>query len=269
MLAHQMVPALTCSAARSAPLARGSLAEVKDTALNLAWEQLTRQVSRCRLPFCDVTVGLVHGGGEVLLVDTSTTLLEARAIAEDVVALTGREVGHVLLTHNHFDHILGHSVFAGARTYCSPEVVTTMATQGPQLRAEAVRHGADAEDVDRAIEALAAPRDSTAAAVVGLGDVEVRISHPGRGHTDHDLIAVVTGTDRTVVFCGDLVEESGDPCVDEYSDLSAWPAALERVLATGGQGAVFVPGHGAVVEAAFVRRQAAWLAGLRDRSGGQ
>ncbi len=232
-------------------------------ALNLAWEQLTRHVLRCRLPFCDVTIGLVHSGSEVLLVDTGTTLLEAQAIAEDVVALTGHGVGHVLLTHNHFDHILGHSVFAGARTYCAPEVVATMVTQGPHLRADALRHGADADEVDCAVAALAAPRGSPTVAVLGLGDVEVAISHPGRGHTDHDLIAVVTDADRTVVFCGDLVEESGDPCVDEQSDLLAWPATLERVLAAGGDAAAFVPGHGAVVDAAFVRRQAAWLC---DRS---
>ena len=83
-----------------------------------------------------------------------------------------------------------------------------------------------------------------------------------RGHTDHDLIAFVTGEDPAVVFCGDLVEESGDPCIDEQSDLLAWPATLERVLAAGGDGAVYVPGHGALVDATFVRRQAEWLAGL-------
>jgi len=231
-------------------------------ALNLAWEQLGQHVFRCRLPICDVTIGLVHAAGEVLLIDTGTTLPEARAIAEDVVVLTGREVGDVLLTHNHFDHILGHSVFAGARTYCSPEVVATMATQVEHLRADAVGHGADADAVDRAVGALAAPSSSIAAAVIALGDVEVAISHPGRGHTDHDLIAVVTGEDSAVVFCGDLVEESGDPCIDEQSDLLAWPATLERVLAAGGDGAVYVPGHGALVDATFVRRQAEWLAGL-------
>ncbi len=137
-----------------------------------------------------------------------------------------------------------------------------MATQVEHLRADAVGHGADAGAVDRAVAALAAPGILIAAAVIALGDVEVAISHPGRGHTDHDLIAVVTGEDPAVVFCGDLVEESGDPCVDEQSDLLSWPATLERVLAAGGDGAVYVPGHGALVGATFVRRQAEWLAGL-------
>ncbi len=227
--------------------------------LNQVWEQLTSHVWRCRLPFCDVTIGLVAAGGEVLLVDAGTTLDEARAVAADVRALTGHDVGHVLLTHHHFDHILGYSVFAQARTYCAARVVATMTAGHAYLRADALRHGADAERVDRALAALGSPDDATAEAVLHFGDLNVAIGHPGRGHTDHDLTAVVTGAERTVVFCGDLVEESGDPCLDERSDLAAWPATLHRLIDMGGAGAAYVPGHGAVVDANFVRRQADWL----------
>jgi hypothetical protein len=92
-------------------------------------------------------------------------------------------------------------------------------------------------------------------AVNDLGDCTVSVSHPGRGHTDHDLITVVAGLDRPVVFCGDLVEESGDPSVDADSDLVEWPSTLVHVLEAGVEDAVFVPGHGAVVDAAFVRGQ--------------
>jgi glyoxylase-like metal-dependent hydrolase (beta-lactamase superfamily II) len=63
-----------------------------------------------------------------------------------------------------------------------------------------------------------------------------------------------------VVFCGDLVEESADPSIDSESDVDAWPAALDRILALGGQHGIYVPGHGAVVDAAFIRRQRDWLA---------
>ena len=99
-------------------------------------------------------------------------------------------------------------------------------------------YGADAGEVDRAIAALRVPEHQVASAVVDLGDRTVSISHPGRGHTGHDLIAVVTGSDRPVVFCGDLVEESGDPAIDAGSDP--------------------VPGHGAVVDAAFIYGQRDW-----------
>jgi glyoxylase-like metal-dependent hydrolase (beta-lactamase superfamily II) len=148
--------------------------------------------------------------------------------------IANREVSHIVLTHNHFDHILGSSAFDGAEIYCAAEVATTMAERTEHLRADAVRYGADAAEVDRAIAALRAP--------------EHRVNS-----------AVVTGSDRPVVFCGDLVEESGDPAIDADSDPVAWPATLERVIEGGGEDAVFVPGHGAVVGAAFVRRQRDWL----------
>ncbi len=62
------------------------------------------------------------------------------------------------------------------------------------------------------------------------------------------------------MFTGDLVEESADPVIDADSDLAAWPATLGRLLAVGGPDAIYVPGHGKVVDAAFVARQRDWLA---------
>src|SRR5262249_41919340 len=157
----------------------------------------------CRLPFLDVTVGLVYGRDGVVLVDSGTTLTEARGIARDVRAIADREVGHIVLTHNHFDHILGASAFDGAEIHCAPEVAETIAGRTAHLRADALHHGADTDEVDRAIAALREPEHQVRSAVIDLGDRTVSIRHPGRGHTDHDLIAVVTGSDKPVVFCGD------------------------------------------------------------------
>jgi glyoxylase-like metal-dependent hydrolase (beta-lactamase superfamily II) len=227
--------------------------------VNFVWERIADGVFRCRLSFLDVSVGLVYGRAGALLIDTGTTLTEARAIAGDVQDIAGAEVSHILLTHNHFDHLLGASAFDGAEIYCAPEVAATMADRTDHLRADALRYGAEAGEVDRAIAALREPEYRVTAAVVDLGDRTVSISHPGRGHTGHDLIAVVAGDERPVVFCGDLVEESGDPAIDADSDPVAWPSTLERLIEAGGEDAVFVPGHGAVVDAAFIRRQQDWL----------
>lgn len=73
------------------------------------------------------------------------------------------------------------------------------------------------------------------------------------------VVPPVSGADRTVVFCGDLVEESGDPAIDADSDVTSWPVTLDRLLDAGGADAVYVPGHGAVVDAVFVRKQQEWL----------
>lgn len=227
--------------------------------MNFAWERLGDGVHRCRLPFLDVTVGLVCGATGTLLIDTGTTLAEANAVKADIAEIADRSVSHMMLTHNHFDHIFGSSVFAGAAVYCAPEVAETISNRAEHLRADAVRYGADRDEVADAIAALRTPDNPVSRADLDLGGVTVAISHPGPGHTDHDLIAVVAGGGPVVVFCGDLVEESGDPLIDGDSNLRAWPATLARVLEAGGPDATFVPGHGAVVDAGFVERQRRWL----------
>ena len=91
----------------------------------------------------------------------------------------------------------------------------------------------------------------------------------GPGHTAHDLAILVRGGlgdpaapdsgpgtgSPEIVFCGDLVEESGEPQAGPDAVPSRWPAALDRLLALGGEDAVYVPGHGAAVDAGFVRAQ--------------
>ena len=228
------------------------------------WEHLADGVYRCRLPFLDVTVGLVHGAAGVLLIDCGTTLAESGGIADDVRQLTGSEVTHLVLTHHHFDHILGVGGFPHAQTYAAAPVAAALSTGIGAVRDYALRYGADPGDLDLAIAAVKTPDYVIENADIDLGDRLVRVEHPGRGHTDHDLVVVVPASGPgPVVFCGDLIEESADPAIDEGSDVTAWPQTLDRVLAMGGEDARYVPGHGAVVDAEFVRRQRDWLA---DRS---
>jgi len=226
------------------------------------WEPLSDGVYRCRLPFLDVTVGVVQGSSGILLIDSGTTLLEASRIADDVAVITGGAVTHLVLTHHHFDHVLGSAGFPGAVSYAPPAVGAALMTRIGEVRAHALEYGADTEAVDRAIAAVRAPDHEVMTVDLDLGDRTVHVEHPGPGHTDHDLVVVVPG-EHAVVFCGDLVEESADPAVDAGSDVRAWPHTLDRVLALGGPDGIYVPGHGAVVDAAFVRRQRNWL---RSRS---
>jgi hypothetical protein len=136
-----------------------------------------------------------------------------------------------------------------------------LTTDIAQLRDDALSYGVDAIEIDHAIAALRAPQHAVDDAVVDLGNREVAIARPGGGHTDADLVVSAPGAagERTVVFAGDLIEESGDPAIDPDSDLTAWPDTLDRLLAIGGPDAIYVPGHGRVVDAEFVRHQQNWL----------
>lgn len=235
--------------------------------MHFDWESLTDSVHRCRLPFLDVTVGLVQGSAGALLIDTGTTLTEAHAIYDDVHLLAGCSVTHVVLTHKHFDHVLGSGGFADAQIFCAPEVLDYLSIDIAQLRNDALSYGADAAEIDRAIAALRAPQHAVDDVIVDLGNREVTIERPGAGHTDADLVVSVPGAagERTVIFAGDLIEESGDPAIDADSDLAAWPDTLDRLLAIGGPDAIYVPGHGSVVDAEFVHRQQDWLRCYRPK----
>jgi glyoxylase-like metal-dependent hydrolase (beta-lactamase superfamily II) len=232
--------------------------------VHFAWEHLTDNAYRCRLPFCDVTIGLVRGRSGALLVDAGTTLTEAAAIDADVQQLAGCPVTHIVLTHKHFDHVLGSSMFAGAEIYCAPEVVEYLSSATGQIRDDALHYGADVTEIDRAIAALRPPHHGVYDAVINLGDRSATIAYLGGGHTTSDLVVIAPGPadgddGRAVVFTGDLVEESADPAIDADSDVAAWPATLDRLLAIGGPDAIYVPGHGKIVDAEFIRRQRNWL----------
>ena len=79
---------------------------------------------------------------------------------------------HVVLTHKHFDHVLGSGVFAEAQIYCAPEVFDYLTSATDQLRDDALRYGADVDEVDRAIAALRPPQhaiDNATSSTSGTG----------------------------------------------------------------------------------------------------
>ncbi|MET8506172.1 MBL fold metallo-hydrolase [Streptomyces sp. NPDC004787] len=220
------------------------------------WERLGAGVGRRRLAGWDATAGLVIGRDGVLLYDTGATLAQGAELHADVAALTGgRRVTHIALSHPHFDHVLGTAVFAGAEVFGAVGVDALLRREAEELRQDAVRHGVDEAAAAEAAEVVVAPRHLVSGEwTLDLGDRQVLLANVGPGHSGHDLALCVPGS-REVVFCGDLVEESGEPQAGPDALPARWPAALDRLLALGGEDAVYVPGHGAAVDAAFVRRQ--------------
>ncbi|WP_326630475.1 MULTISPECIES: MBL fold metallo-hydrolase [unclassified Streptomyces] len=220
------------------------------------WERLGNGVGRRRLPGWDATVALVVGADGVLLFDTGSTLREGAEVRAQVQALTGRRVTHIALSHPHFDHVLGTAAFSGVEVYGAVGVTDLLARGADELRADAVRHGVPEEDAAQAADVLVAPHHQVCDEwTLDLGGGrQVLLANVGPGHSGHDLAALVPGS-PAVMLCGDLVEESGEPQAGPDAIPSRWPAALDRLLALGGEDAVYVPGHGALVDASFVRAQ--------------
>ncbi|MEU4109637.1 MBL fold metallo-hydrolase [Streptomyces sp. NPDC027717] len=223
---------------------------------DLGWERLAEGVGRCRLPGWDCTVGLVVGSGTALVVDAGSSLAEGAGLRAAARTLAGRDVTHLALTHPHFDHVLGASAFAGAEVYGAVGLDVVFTHERAALRLDAVDHGLAAGEAEAATRALVPPAHAVSGEwTLDLGGGrQVLLANVGPGHTGHDLAVLVPGSPE-VVFCGDLVEESGEPQAGPDAVPARWPAALDRLLELGGEDALYVPGHGAVVDAAFVRRQ--------------
>ncbi|MGW1914833.1 MBL fold metallo-hydrolase [Streptomyces sp. NPDC002076] len=227
----------------------------------LGWERLAAGVGRCRLPGWDCTVGLVLGQGTALMVDAGSGLAEGARLRTQAEELAGGRVTHLALTHPHFDHVFGAAAFAGSEVYGAVGVDVVFAHEREELRLDAVRNGLPVADADAAVDALVSPRHPVSGEwTLDLGGGrQVLLANVGPGHTAHDLAVLIPGSPE-VVFCGDLVEESGEPQAGPDAIPSRWPDALDRLLSLGGEDALYVPGHGAVVDAAFVRRQREELA---------
>ncbi|MER6785693.1 MBL fold metallo-hydrolase [Streptomyces sp. NPDC000658] len=222
----------------------------------LGWERLAEGVGRVRLPGWDCTAGLVVGAGAVLMVDAGSSLAEGARLRAQAEELTGARVTHLALTHPHFDHVFGAGAFAGAEVFGA---VGADSVPGEELRADAVRNGLDETAATEAVDTLVRPRHHVCGErTLDLGGGrQVLLANIGPAHTAHDLVVLVPGASGSpkVVFCGDLVEESGEPQAGPDAVPGRWPAALDRLLDLGGEDALYVPGHGATVDAAFVRAQ--------------
>jgi glyoxylase-like metal-dependent hydrolase (beta-lactamase superfamily II) len=210
------------------------------------------------MPGWDETVGVVAGSDGVLIVDTGATLRDGADLRRAIRGVLGREVTHVALTHPHFDHVLGAAAFAGVEVFGAAGLDDLLAREGDGIRLDAVRHGVDPDAAAEAADLLVRPHHLVHGELtVDLGGRSVLLANVGPGHTAHDMAVLVPGRHGAAetVFCGDLVEESGAPQAGRDAHPLRWPGALDRLLALGGEDAVYVPGHGAAVNARFVREQ--------------
>ncbi len=223
------------------------------------WREIADRVFIRRFAFFDQTIGAVVGRDRVLVIDTRSTLVQARELLDDLRHVSG--LPHVVLnTHAHFDHVLGNAAFRPCEIWAEDGCVRFMRELGLERRAKVA-----AEMPGIVADLLASPVDPpdrtfAREAVLDLGDRRVELRFLGRGHTDHDVIAVVP--DAAVVFAGDLVEEGAPPSFGDAFPLE-WPATLGQLLDIAGDGQV-VPGHGEVVDRDFVAAQLGDIAFLGE-----
>jgi glyoxylase-like metal-dependent hydrolase (beta-lactamase superfamily II) len=227
------------------------------------WEEVADGVFRRRYQPHDVSVCVVRGADGLLVCDTRSSHRQADEIRADLKALGTLPVRWVVNTHAHFDHSFGNARFGpdsdlGAPIYGHELVPAHLDAYERPMLAEVIASGE--EPAGEWADVVITPPTVLVgeAMTLDLGGTAAELRHFGRGHTDNDLLVHLPASGVWLV--GDLVEESGPPVYGSGSFPLDWPGTIGRLRAALRDGDVLVPGHGAVVGAAFLAAQHEQLA---------
>lgn len=213
------------------------------------WLEIGDRVFVRRYRFYDQGIVAVLGGDTALVVDTRTTLAQAREILDDLRDLGSPRVGIVVNTHGHYDHVFGNAVFRPAVIWGHERCRTMIELTGEAQREKVSREMPALADELAEVVLDPPERVFADAATLDLGGREIRLAYLGRGHTDNDI--VVSIPDADVLCAGDLLENGAPPWFGDGYPMD-WPGTVEGVLAMTGDPTVVSPGHGDHAGRAFV-----------------
>ena len=145
-------------------------------------------------------VGVLRTDAGTVIVDSMTFPMQGKRIRALAEKLTGQPVRIVISTHYHIDHTHGNPAFDASTEFVSTtkrEPISWCAT--PSIWQGENAHALPKTTFDHEHE-------------IKLGGKTIRLIHPGRGHTDGDLVALFV-EDR-VLHTGDLFVNGIYPNID-------------------------------------------------------
>ncbi len=206
----------------------------------------------------DPNTGIVVGDDAVMVLDTQATPVMAEDVIRHIRTVTDLPIKYVVMSHYHAVRVLGASAYGAGEIIASAETRELIAERGAaDMKSEIERFPRLFQAVET-IPGLTWPTITFRGELtVWLGSIEVRLMHPGRGHSKGDTVAWLP--QQKVLFSGDLVEFGATPYAgDAY--FGDWPATLDRIEALGAT--AIVPGRGnALTDAAMCREG---IAGTRS-----
>lgn len=205
----------------------------------------------------DPNTGIIVGDNEVLVFDAQATPVMAQRIVKRIRRVTKKPIKYVVLSHYHAVRALGATGF-GAQ-----DIITSEATRELIEERGAQDFKSEADRFPRLFDAIETVPGLTRPTItfdremtLWLGKREVRIIHPGRGHTKGDTIIWLPK--EKILFAGDLVEaHAALYCGDAH--LGDWPTTLKYLRALKPR--KLIPGRGPATmtpkqcEAAFTQTE--------------
>ncbi len=205
--------------------------------------------------------GAIVGDENVMIIDTLTAPMHAKAFIEAVREVTDKPFRHVVNTHHHGDHVNGNQYFEGAEIishpYCRDEVVKVANAGGPAFwpRREGRADGTE----PRRIIPPTTTFDGTMTYHYGDNVVELRPMVPA--HTYGDIVVYLP--EHQIIFLGDIGFFYVVPwCQNAHP--SHWIEVCNQIDAMAVQ--VVVPGHGPVGGKAELAEMRDYLVRLKDET---
>src|SRR3989441_3503916 len=203
----------------------------------------------------DPNTGVIVGDDAVMVIDAQATPLMAREVIRRIRKLTSKPIRYVVLTHYHAVRVLGASAYRAEHTIASDATLELIRERGAQDMTSEIGRFPRLFRGAHTIPGLTWPTLTFRGELtVRLGQLEVRISQPGPGHTAGDTIVWVPS--QRVLFSGDLVESAAGIYTGD-AHLEQWPATLNKLRALKPR--ALVPGRGpALTTAAACERAIAY-----------
>jgi len=194
----------------------------------------------------DPNTGVIVGDDGVMVIDAQATPLMAREVIRRIRKVTKKPIRYVTLSHYHAVRVLGASAYRAEQVIASQRTLGLIRERGRQDMASEIGRFPRLFRGRESIPGLTWPtivfKDEM---TVMMGRLEVKIIHPGPGHTGGDTIVWVPS--QRVLFSGDLVEyEAGIYTGDAH--LEEWPNTLEKLRALKPR--ALVPGRGPALKTA-------------------
>lgn len=198
----------------------------------------------------DPNTGVVFGDESVLICDVLATPFMAKRLVAEIRKISDKPIKYAVLSHYHAVRVLG------ASAYRAEGLQNIIASQGTyELIAERGQQDLESEH-DRfprlfqdfgSVPGLTWPnlvfRGSEGISLWMGKDLEVRVYHPGAGHTRGDTIVWIPS--ERVLFSGDLVEYKS-ACYTGDAQLAEWPSTLDKLAALKPE--KVVPGRGPALD---------------------
>ena len=193
-------------------------------------------------------VGVLVTNEGVVVVDTMTFVRQGQSILERIRDLTDQRVMAILNTHYHLDHTHGNPAFPPTDVIATRRTLEHLRTRDADFWR------------DSPARELLPNRVFDTTQEIAIGGKTIRLLHPGRGHTDGDL--VVLFVEDRVLHAGDLLFNGFYPNIDLEAGGSVreWGPSMERVLALDFD--TVIPGHGPVTDREGFRRFQAFMTTL-------